>query len=301
MYGCEISSEEMEVMKQAAEEAGIINEPIKLIISAFGPYAGVTPEINFEKFEERGLFLIAGDTGSGKTTIFDAICFALYGTTSGTYRDTKNLRSEYAKDTDKSYVDFYFSHQGRKYHVWRQPSYERKKQRGKGVITEKESAVLYEDDKPPIEGITQVNHAIHEILHINDRQFKQIAMIAQGEFWGLLNARTEQRTEILRTLFQTDGYKAIEIKLKNRMDTAYKKKVTLENSVVQYFGDVLADPADESIGEWQELQKRAENSGQCLEYGRACGYDCKDSAERFCPAGTDHAGTEAGRGGNKPA
>lgn len=276
-------------------------KPIKLIISAFGPYAGVTPEINFEKFEERGLFLIAGDTGSGKTTIFDAICFALYGTTSGTYRDTKNLRSEYAKDTDKSYVDFYFSHQGRKYHVWRQPSYERKKQRGKGVITEKESAVLYEDDKPPIEGITQVNHAIHEILHINDRQFKQIAMIAQGEFWGLLNAKTEQRTEILRTLFQTDGYKAIEIKLKNRMDTAYKKKVTLENSVVQYFGDVLADPADESIGEWQELQKRAENSGQCLEYGRACGYDCKDSAERFCPAGTDHAGTEAGRGGNKPA
>ncbi len=236
-------------------------KPIKLIISAFGPYAGVTPEINFEKFEERGLFLIAGDTGSGKTTIFDAICFALYGTTSGTYRDTKNLRSEYAKDTDKSYVDFYFSHQGRKYHVWRQPSYERKKQRGKGVITEKESAVLYEDDKPPIEGITQVNHAIHEILHINDRQFKQIAMIAQGEFWGLLNARTEQRTEILRTLFQTDGYKAIEIKLKNRMDTAYKKKVTLENSVVQYFGDVLADPEDESIGEWQELQKRAENSG----------------------------------------
>ena len=95
-------------------------KPIKLIISAFGPYAGVTPEINFEKFEERGLFLIAGDTGSGKTTIFDAICFALYGTTSGTYRDTKNLRSEYAKDTDKSYVDFYFSHQGRKYHVWRQ-------------------------------------------------------------------------------------------------------------------------------------------------------------------------------------
>ena len=83
-------------------------KPIKLIISAFGPYAGVTPEINFEKFEERGLFLIAGDTGSGKTTIFDAICFALYGTTSGTYRDTKNLRSEYAKDTDKSYVDLFF-------------------------------------------------------------------------------------------------------------------------------------------------------------------------------------------------
>ena len=72
-------------------------KPIKLIISAFGPYAGQTPEINFGQFENKGLFLISGDTGAGKTTIFDAICFALYGTTSGSYRDTKNLRSEYAR------------------------------------------------------------------------------------------------------------------------------------------------------------------------------------------------------------
>lgn len=71
------------------------------------------PEIDFTQFEEKGLFLISGDTGAGKTTIFDAICFALYGTTSGSYRDTKNLRSEYAKDTEESYVDFYFSHQGK--------------------------------------------------------------------------------------------------------------------------------------------------------------------------------------------
>ena len=119
-------------------------KPSKLIISAFGPYAGRVPEIDFTKFEEKGLFLISGDTGAGKTTIFDAICFALYGTTSGSYRDTKNLRSEYASDTAESYVDFYFSHQGKNYHIWRQPSYERKKQRGTGVITEKEKAVFYE-------------------------------------------------------------------------------------------------------------------------------------------------------------
>ena len=83
-------------------------KPIKLIISAFGPYAGEMPEINFEQFENKGLFLISGDTGAGKTTIFDAICFALYGTTSGMYRDTKNLRSEYAKENVSSFVDFYF-------------------------------------------------------------------------------------------------------------------------------------------------------------------------------------------------
>ena len=104
--------------------------PTKLVISAFGPYAETMPEIDFEQFEERGLFLISGDTGAGKTTIFDAICFALYGTTSGTYRDTKNLRSEYAKDNVESFVDFYFTHQGKKFHVWRRPGYERKKLRG---------------------------------------------------------------------------------------------------------------------------------------------------------------------------
>ena len=88
-------------------------KPIKLKISAFGPYAGEGPEIRFDQFEERGLFLISGDTGAGKTTIFDAICFALYGSASGRYRDTKNLRSEYAGPACESYVDFYFSHQGK--------------------------------------------------------------------------------------------------------------------------------------------------------------------------------------------
>ena len=113
-------------------------KPIKLLISAFGPYADTMPEINFEQFEDRGLFLITGDTGAGKTTIFDAICFALYGITSGSFRDTKNLRSEYAGDTTPSFVDFYFSHQGKQYHVWRQPTYSRQKQRGSGEIQEQE-------------------------------------------------------------------------------------------------------------------------------------------------------------------
>lgn len=235
-------------------------KPIKLVISAIGPYAGKVPEIEFDAFEEKGLFLISGDTGAGKTTIFDAICFALYGTTSGAYRDEKNLRSEYAKDSDQSYVDFYFSHQGREFHVWRQPSYERQKQRGSGVIKEKGKAVFYEEGQMPIEGLTQVNSAVKELLHIDEKQFKQIVMIAQGEFWALLNAKTDQRTEILRTIFLTNGYKNIEYRLKDRMDVSYKIKVNAENSIVQHFQDVSADEDDALFDELEELKDRAGRS-----------------------------------------
>ena len=236
-------------------------KPIKLIISAIGPYAGELLPIEFDAFEEKGLFLISGDTGAGKTTIFDAICFALYGTTSGTYRDTKNLRSEYAKDTAESYVDFYFSHQGREFHIRRQPAYERQKQRGSGVITEKEKAILYEEGQAPIEGLPQVNKAVKELLHIDEKQFKQIVMIAQGEFWDLLNAKTDQRTEILRTIFLTDGYKNIEYKLKDRMDASYKIKNEAERSIIQHLEDVLACEEDELSGELEELKIRAGRSG----------------------------------------
>ncbi|MDE6516970.1 MAG: SMC family ATPase, partial [Acetatifactor sp.] len=236
-------------------------KPIKLIISAIGPYAGELPEIDFNAFEEKGLFLISGDTGAGKTTIFDAMCFALYGTTSGTYRDTKNLRSEYARDSAQSYVDFYFSHQGREFHVWRQPSYERQKQRGSGVIVEKEKAILYEEGQAPIEGLTQVNNAVKELLHIDEKQFKQIVMIAQGEFWDLLNAKTDQRTELLRTIFLTNGYKNIEYKLKDRMDASYNIKVSAEKSIIQHFEDVSANEEDELLVELEDIKSRAGRSG----------------------------------------
>ena len=243
-------------------------KPIKLIISAFGPYAGQTPEINFGQFENKGLFLISGDTGAGKTTIFDAICFALYGTTSGSYRDTKNLRSEYAKNSTDSFVDFYFSHQGREYHVWRQPSYERPKHRGTGMVSVKEKAVLYREGMAPIEGLVNVNNAIIELLHINDKQFKQIAMIAQGEFWALLNAKTEQRTEILRTIFMTRGYKNIEDKLRDKLNAIFEAKRETERSIMQYFGDVTADPEDYLAETLTELQGRilhADNLGNIEE------------------------------------
>lgn len=238
-------------------------KPIKLIISAFGPYPELMPEIDFAQFEENGLFLISGDTGAGKTTIFDAISFALYGKTSGTYKNTKNLRSEYAKENVESFVDFYFSHQGKNYNIKRYPSYEREIKKGakKGSITtEPEKVIFYAEDGNTIEGIKNVETAVLELLHINDKQFKQIAMIAQGEFWNLLNAGTGERTDILRTIFMTKSYKDIEFVLKRRMNESERAKSDIEKSIIQYFGEATADELYEGREYLIELQENAKNS-----------------------------------------
>ena len=121
--------------------------------------------------------------------------------------------------------------------------------------------MLYAEGMTPIEGLTQVNQAVKELLHIDEKQFKQIAMIAQGEFRDLLNAKTDQRTEILRTIFLTNGYKNIEYRLKDHMDGAYAVKRRTEDSIVQYFGDVSAEETDELSEELWELQERAARSG----------------------------------------
>lgn len=232
-------------------------KPVKLIISAFGPYADRMPVIDFEQFENKGLFLISGDTGAGKTTIFDAICFALYGETSGTYRDTKNLRSEYAKPSVESFVDFYFTHQGKGYHVYRKPSYDRPKQRGEGTVTEKEKAEFYREDEMPVEGTTQVNNAVKELLKIEFKQFKQIAMIAQGEFWDLLNASTDDRTKILRTIFMTSGYQNMGYRLKDRKNAGFSGRKTAEDSIIQYFQGAKAAKDSDLEEELLFLQEKA--------------------------------------------
>lgn len=249
-------------------------KPIKLIMSAFGPYADEMPPIEFTQFEEKGLFLISGDTGAGKTTIFDAICFALYGETSGKFRDTKNLRSEYAKDSVTSFVDFYFSHQGKNYHIYRKPAFKRINRNG-NITEESEKVTFYYPDGSSVEGQHKVDGRktdgkiiddsekgiIRELLHIDSKQFMQIAMIAQGDFWDLLNAKTDKRTEILRTIFQTSGYNNIEFRLKARMDAANKQKSQTESSIVQYFFDVSLDKEDALAEALSELQTRAKMTG----------------------------------------
>ena len=217
-------------------------KPRKLIMQGFGPYVEKT-ELDFSKFEHKGLFLICGDTGAGKTMIFDAICYALYGETSGDYRDEKNLKSEYVDVKAKSFVDFYFKHQGKEYHIYREPSYQYVNRNG-NITDNAEKVIFYQPDGSTIENVKQVDGsknqpgAISLLLNINVSQFKQVAMIAQGEFWKLLNASTTDRTAILRNIFQTGSYKALEFKLKSRMDASDKQKQTIAQTITEAFDDV---------------------------------------------------------------
>lgn len=227
-------------------------KPTKLVMQAFGAYAEQT-EIDFTQFEEKGLFLICGDTGAGKTTIFDAISYALYGEASGSYRDTKNLKSEYVDKKVESFVDFYFTHQGKDYHVCRKPSFKYTNRNGK-PDEQAEKVIFYQPDGTTFEGAKNVDGtkekpgAIPQLLNMDAGQFMQVAMIAQGEFWKLLNAKTNERTEILRTIFQTDAYKKLELKLKNRMDVSFAARKEKEQSISQSFREVKVEPAEISEG-----------------------------------------------------
>ena len=227
-------------------------KPTKLVMQAFGAYAEQT-EIDFTQFEEKGLFLICGDTGAGKTTIFDAISYALYGEASGSYRDTKNLKSEYVDKKVESFVDFYFTHQGKDYHVCRKPSFKYTNRNGK-PDEQAEKVIFYQPDGTTLEGSKNIDGtkekpgAIPQLLNMDAGQFMQVAMIAQGEFWKLLNAKTNERTEILRTIFQTDAYKKLELKLKNRMDVSFAARKEKEQSISQSFREVKVEPAEISEG-----------------------------------------------------
>ena len=178
--------------------------PIELELEAFGPYAE-RAQISFEQFQENGLFLICGDTGSGKTTIFDAIAFALYDTASGETRKMETLHSDYVEAKKCSEVRLLFSHKGKRYQVIRSFNGKRKNE-----------AVLEEEKKEGLTGRKAVNGRIREILGLDYQQFKQISMIAQGEFLSLLLAKSEVRSEIFRRVFDTGLYKRLAEVLKSK-------------------------------------------------------------------------------------
>lgn len=179
-------------------------KPEKLIISAFGPYAEEI-EIDFEKLGDRGLFLITGDTGAGKTTIFDAISFALYGEASGEIREAGMFRSKYASEQTPTFAELTFSIQEKRYRVRRNPEYLRPKGRGTGFTVQKSDAeLIFFDGRPPIVKNKEVTKAVTELLGLDYRQFTQIAMIAQGDFQKLLLAGTAERSEIFRRIFHTE-------------------------------------------------------------------------------------------------
>ena len=213
-------------------------KPVTLKLCAFGPFAGETA-VHFDALGHAGLFLITGDTGAGKTTLFDAIVFALYGETSGSRRRTDGLRSDFASPDVTTYVELTFSHRGALYTVWRNPGgYERRSRRGDGVVLEKPDAWLRCPDGRQIDGAKAVTARTSELLGMDERQMKQICMIAQGEFLNLLLAKDEERRKVLRRVFDTDFYRRVQDALKRRTGELRDQVKRLESGVEETLRDM---------------------------------------------------------------
>ena len=188
--------------------------PLHLTMTAFGPYAKKTV-VDFSKFGKKGLYLITGDTGAGKTTIFDGIVYALYGQASGNNRDETMFRSKYSGPETKTEVELVFLYRAEQYTIKRSPKYDRPKTRGEGFTTEQASAELILPDGKIIAKKSDVDKKIIEILGVDKAQFSQIAMIAQGDFLNLLIAKVDERQAIYRKIFQTGNYQKLQDRLKN--------------------------------------------------------------------------------------
>jgi exonuclease SbcC len=188
----------------------------KLIINGFGPYA-TKQELDFEKnLQDKNMFVITGNTGAGKTTIFDAINFALYGEANGCDRESKSLRSDFADLKTPTEVELWFSLREKEYYVKRTPSYIKPKQRGDGFVENKPSAEIKLSKDKTVTGVNQVTKEVENILGITTEQFKQLVMIPQGEFKRLLNAKSDEKEDIFRKIFGTEIFQSIQNNIKEQ-------------------------------------------------------------------------------------
>ncbi|WP_308857149.1 SMC family ATPase [uncultured Oscillibacter sp.] len=217
--------------------------PLKLTMWAFGPYADKT-EIPLETLGSSGLYLITGDTGAGKTTLFDAITYALYGEPSGDVRDPSMFRSKYAAPETPTMVELVFSCGAACYTVRRSPEYERPARRGGGTTIQKAEAELHLPDGRIITKAREVTAAITQILGLSRSQFSQVAMIAQGDFLKLLLADTKTRQEIFRELFHTRCYMTLQERLKAESGALRDACAAARSSVQQYIQGILSQPED---------------------------------------------------------
>jgi exonuclease SbcC len=241
-------------------------KPQKLSMSAFGCYAN-KEEIDFTQLGDEGLYLIAGDNGAGKTTIFDAVTFALYGKPSGDNREPGMLRSKYAKPDMETSVEFFFNYHGKDYRIKRSPAYERAKQRGDGLTMQQADATLYLPEGRTIARLTEVDKKIVEILGLTRDQFVQIAMIAQGEFLKVLHASTEERMEIFRNVFYTDKYKRFQDRVKKDTAALAVDIKQEKDSYNFYLGNAQVDEDDaDSIQKLAEAKKGLISSKDTLEW-----------------------------------
>ena len=217
--------------------------PLLLKMSAFGPYAGNTV-IEFDKLGDKGLYLICGDTGAGKTTIFDAICYALFGEASGRLRDASMLRSKYADDLTPTEVELLFLHNDKEYRIVRNPEYYRPSKRGGGLTKQPQDACLYMPDGNVISKAKDVNKAVEALLSLNCDQFFQISMIAQGSFRELLISDTNTRQKIFRELFKTGFYLTLQDKLSEARKEISDSVSDSKKSIEQYVRDIMVDEDD---------------------------------------------------------
>lgn len=216
--------------------------PTKLTISAFGPYAG-KEILNLDALGENGLYLITGNTGAGKTSIFDAITYALYDRPSGDVRDDSMLRSKYADENVETYVELEFLCKEKLYKVRRNPQYTRQKARGEGTTEQVARAELHFPDGKIIDkSKREVTNAITEIIGIDRDQFLQIAMIAQGDFRKVLLADTDERKKIFRQIFKTHKFETIQNYIKDETNALYSElKVAKQNISTYSHGIVCSD------------------------------------------------------------
>lgn len=234
--------------------------PIKLKISAFGPYAGIT-EIDMTRLGNKGLYLITGDTGAGKTTIFDAICFALYGSASGDIRENSMLRSKYSDAETPTEVELEFANKGQIFHIKRNPEYMRPAKRGNGETKQNASAELIMPDGTVITKEKAVTEKIREIIGVDRNQFSQIAMIAQGDFLKLLLAETKDRQKIFREIFKTGYYQILQDKLKEEAAVLSKEFERAKQSIEQYIAGIVCD----SLSMYADSVHKAQNVGMAIE------------------------------------
>ena len=242
-------------------------KPLKLTLSAFGPYAGRTT-IDFSRLCENGIFLITGDTGAGKTTIFDAISFALYGEGSGgkERRASKSFRSDYAARDTETYVELVFQHRQHTYRLKRNPVYLRQSRRGDDLVEQKAAAELTELDTGECwTGTDEVKDRAQELIGLTQDQFAQTVMIAQGDFLKILNARSEDRKKLFQQLFNTSLYADLQKKAKEKCSAAAQLQKELDLRIVTEAGKISPEPEFPDRERLKQYQTDAKYADQLLE------------------------------------
>lgn len=243
-------------------------KPLKLTMRAFGPYAGETV-IDFEKLQGRHLFLICGPTGAGKTTILDAMCYALYGKTSGD-RTGEKMRSDYADSSERTEVIFDFMLGDKTYRATRSPAQMVDKKRGSGQTLAAMQASLSElEDGKEINTLrTGIEEAAGKLIGLNADQFCQVILLPQGDFRKLLVAKADEREAILKQLFKTQRFSEFKDRLKDRLDAKVREKMekqTREDQILSSSGATdekqlsqMVEEAGKELKEAQDIVKSRE-------------------------------------------